>query len=85
MLQTFIELCGYANVKPFECVGTFSEVNYAISKTIKNQDGNELPYLLKYYKENYKLDDLKDDKLHYFNENNNVPKEFVNLLRERIF
>ena len=85
LLQTFIELCGFANVKPFECVGTFSEVNYAISKTIKNQEGSNLPYLLKYYKENYKLDDMQDDKLHYFNENNNVPEEFINLLKERIF
>ena len=85
LLQTFIELCGFANVKPFECVGTFSEVNYAISKTIKNQEENNLPYLLKYYKENYKLDDGQDDKLHYFNENNNVPEEFINLLKERIF
>lgn len=85
LLQTFIELCGFANVKPFECVGTFSEVNYAISKTIKNQGEKDLPYLLKYYKENYELDDMQDDKLHYFNENNNVPEEFINLLKERIF
>ncbi|MGN1299130.1 MAG: hypothetical protein ACI4UE_04010 [Candidatus Scatovivens sp.] len=85
LLETFIELCGYGNVKPFECVGTFSEVNYAITKTIKNQEGKKLPYLLNYYKENYKLDDLKEDKLHYFNEINNVPNEFINLLKERIF
>ena len=85
LLQTFIELCGYAEVKPFECVGTFSEVNFAISKTIKNQEANELPYLVKYYKTNYKLNDLTEDKLHYFNDNNNVPDEFLKLLKERIF
>ena len=48
MLNTFIELCGYGEVKPFECVGTSEEVNYAISKTIKQleTEGKELPYLL---------------------------------------
>ena len=84
LLQTFIELCGYGETKPFECVGTYSEVNWAISKTIKDIGDNDLPFLLKYYKENYPLDNLADDKLTYFNDNNNVPEEFIKLLKERI-
>ena len=54
---------------PFECVGTPEEVNYAISRTIKQleTEGKELPYLLNYYKEN------------------NVPKEFEKLLKDLIF
>lgn len=84
LLKTFIELCGYGETKPFECVGTYSEIRYAITKTIENleKDGKELPYLLRYYKDNFELS--KEDLLHYYNENNNVPKEFEKILKDII-
>ena len=82
LLKTFIELCGYGETKPFECVGTYKEVRYAITKTIENSKGN-LPYLLKYYKKNYELS--KEELLSYYNENNNVPEEFENILKEKLF
>ena len=85
LLKTFIELCGYGEVKPFECVGTFDEVKFAVTKTISNLKDDNLPFLLKYYKENFDLYDLNEDKLHYFNENNNVPEEFKEILKRRIF
>lgn len=53
LLETFKGLCGYGEIKPFECVGTFEEVNYAVKKAIEQYDTSELPYLLKYYKEHY--------------------------------
>ena len=86
LLETFIGLCGYGEVKPFECVGTYEEVNYAISKTIKNleQEEKELPYLLKYYKENYKLVDTNTNIEKRYNEENNVPKKFDTELRKAI-
>ena len=48
LLNTFIELTGNGETKPFDCVGTFEEVNFAISKTIENiiKEKGELPYLL---------------------------------------
>ena len=58
------------------------EKRYAITKTIENSKGN-LPYLLKYYKENYELS--KEELLSYYNENNNVPEEFENILKEKLF
>jgi len=82
LLQTFIELCGYGETKPFECVGTYEEVRYAISKTIQNING-ELPVLLKYYKDNFEM--LDCDMLEFYNENNNLPKEFDEILRGKIF
>jgi len=87
LLNIFIELCGYGEVKPFECVGTPEEVNYAISRTIKQleTEGKELPYLLNYYKENYKLVDTNTDIEKRYNEENNVPKEFEKLLKDLIF
>ncbi|MDR0979442.1 MAG: hypothetical protein LBL91_05965 [Lachnospiraceae bacterium] len=86
LLKTFIELCGYGETKPFECVGTFEEVNFAVSTTIVRLEkaGNQLPYLLKYYKENYNLADLNIDLLSQYNENNNLDAEFEDLLKGQL-
>ena len=79
LLQTFIDLTGNSDNKPFECVGTYDEVNYALSLTIKNIDG-ELPYLLKYYKDNYSLVDI--NLLNNYNEENNLDSLFDRILRD---
>ena len=86
LLKTFIELCGYGKTKPFECVGTYEEVNYAISKTIINLEKNniQLPYLLEHYKQNYKLVDITNDLTTKYNEENNLTEEFNNILRRAI-
>ncbi len=84
LLNTFIELCGYGKIKPFECVGTFKEVNFAINKTIENLEDRELPYLLKYYNDNYGIYSLVEDLTKEYNENNNLPKEFDDILRGKI-
>lgn len=84
LLNTFIELCGFGEIKPFECVGTFSEVRYSVSKIIEKTSESELPFLLKYYKEHYKLEETSDKRLKYYNDNNNLPIEFENILKENI-
>lgn len=86
LLETFTELCGYGKIMPFECVGKYEEVKYAISKTIKQleTEKKELPYLLKYYKENYELIDIKNIEKRY-NEENNLPKRFEEILKEAVF
>ena len=58
LLKTFIELTGNGNNKPFECVGTYEEICFAINKTISNLHSKNLPYLLEYYKNNYNLVDM---------------------------
>jgi hypothetical protein len=81
LLNIFIELCGYSDKKPFECVGTYSEVRYAVSLVISK--GGELPFLLKYFKDNYPLElehDFKSD----FNDENNIPEEFINIVKEEL-
>ena len=85
LLETFKGLTGHSDWKPFECVGTFEEINFAVSKTIVNLEGQELPYLLKYYKENYGLYDLSEDITKRYNEENNLPKELDNILKGAIF
>ena len=81
LLKTFVELCGYGETKPFECVGTYKEIRFAISETIRNNKDN-LPYLLQYYKENYEL--TNENLLKYYNENNNLPKEFEKILKNKL-
>ena len=82
LLETFLELIGKSNHKPFECVGTYEEVNYAICKTVSNYEDN-LPYLLDYYKSNYNID-CDDSILHRFNEENNVPLEYIDIVKRSI-
>lgn len=82
LLNTFIELLGYGKTKPFECVGTYNEVRYAVSLTI-NKLGEDLPYLLKYYKDNYPLE-LNYNIENSYNNENNIDPYFEKLLREEV-
>ncbi len=84
LLKTFIELCGYSENKPFECVGTYDEIRFAVTKTIQNLElqKEELPYLLKYYKDNFELSN--ENLLKFYNENNNVPEEFEKILKNKL-
>ena len=86
LLKTFIELAGYGETKPFECVGTYEEVNFAISKTIKilEEKNEELPFLLKYYKNNYKLYNFQNNITKLYNEENNLPSKLNDLLRNEV-
>ena len=82
LLNTLLELSGNSDIKPFECVGTIGEVRYALSLTIKKL-GDNLPYLLKYYKENFKLE-FDDSYKYYFNEENNLDEKFINIVKEEL-
>ena len=93
LLKTFVELTGNGETKPFECVGTFEEVCFAISKTISNiengevygLENKELPYLLKYYKDNFELSNLKNDLTKNYYPENNLTEEQTKILKEEIF
>ena len=87
LLSTFLELTGNVETKPFDCVGTFEEVNFAISKTIENiiKEKNELPYLLKYYKDNFELVDTSIDITLRYNTENNLNEEQNDMLRKEVF
>ena len=87
LLEIFIELTGNGENKPFDCVGTYEEVKFAISKTIENIElrNETLPYLLQYYKNNYKLVDTKDDITKRYNNENNLNEEQNEILRKEVF
>ena len=87
LLKTFIELTGNGETKPFDCVGTFEEVNFAISKAINNieKQNEQLPYLLNYYKDNYNLVNTENDITLRYNDDNNLTEEQNDLLRREVF
>ena len=89
LLDIFINLTGNGEVKPFDCVGTFEEVNFAICKTIEkikedNKDNNKLPYLLEYYAHNFEMTDLTEDITKRYNEENNLNEIQEELLKKEI-
>jgi superoxide dismutase len=82
LLDTFKELLGYSETKPFECVGTYGEVRFAVSLLIDKLE-DDLPYLLRYYKDNYPLSLDTDYRLHY-NLNNNLDSSFESIVKDAI-
>lgn len=82
LLNTFIELLGYGETKPFDCVGSYKEVRYAVSLLISKLDG-KLPYLLQYYKDNYELE-LSIDYKTLYEEENNVPDIYQEKIRKEL-
>lgn len=81
LLDVFKEIIGYSDNKPFDCVGTYEEARYAISLVINKLD--ELPYLLKYYKDNYKLE-LDGSLIEKYNIENNIDKYYDDLVRKEL-
>lgn len=73
--------------KPFECVGTKDEINLSLYMIIDrlNKENKELPALLSDFKSN--IEDLThaiNKAKHEWNEENNLPEEFENALKEYI-
>jgi hypothetical protein len=67
-------------VKPFECVGTYDEVNYALTQKYKSYDKEKLPKLLAHYKPKEIAYNLEVD----FDGKNNLPQRFKEVLREQV-
>lgn len=83
-LEDFKELLGYSLNKPYECVGTYEEVRYACTSTIKKIqiEQTKLPYLLQFYLDNYPL--YNEKILSYFNDDNNVPSKYINKIKKEL-
>lgn len=79
LLNTFVELLGYSDKKPFECVGTYTEVRYAVCLTIEKLKG-KLPYLLQYYKDNYPMFEDKN-LLNSINDKHNIEERFLKIIK----
>ena len=77
-LESFKELCGSSENKPFECVGTIKEVRRAM--TIISKKDNS--YLTEYYRNNY--DDIMEDLTTSYNRENNLDEHYDSLLRNAL-
>lgn len=81
----FDKLIGIMPEKPFECVGSYNEVNAALQSLLRRyqKEGRPLPSLLKYYSglngiPAYSLKDFCSR----FDSNNLIPEYFLNLLKD---
>ncbi len=83
----FIELIGESSHKPFECVGSISEVNLAVKLAIRKylNENQKLPFLFDKYVNmglysTDNLDELNEKICRSFSENNLLPDKFKNIL-----
>lgn len=68
--------------KPFECVGTKKEINLALYRAAERRKGQELPLLLNSYINSPQAEKNPQSLDDFFDKNNFVPKELVELLKE---
>ena len=80
------ELSGYGETKPFDCVGTFEEVNVALSLTAQKvrEWGEKLPELLAKFECEYGFVEVTEDLTARWNDENNLTPEQDKLLREML-
>lgn len=89
MQRYFEQLIGLHESKPFECVGSVDEINFALCQAIKkrNAAGVPLPRLLEYYTttpayaQHKEAPDTYSD---YFDEVNLIPEEFKRYVKEAV-
>lgn len=86
LLSDFKGLTAMTPLKPFECVGTAAEYNFAVASAVAKmkKNGEKLPYLLKIFDENFDSSKTAADKslLSEFNAENLVPEKFENSIAE---
>jgi len=76
----FYQLFNDTEVKPFECVGTYDEVNYALQRKKKEYSKDNMPYLLNQYTSatnqdyNFKVDYKQT----------NLPQKFKEILESNV-
>jgi len=89
LLNIFRGLVQPDETKPFECVGTKEEINYALrlalEQTLAGSDTeeNDLPFLLRYYKENYYNPEQNFNVVNYYNSEHNIPDAYLPLILHR--
>lgn len=84
LIGIFDGLVGFTPVKPFECVGTVSEINFALLKLCERykKEQKEMPCLLKHFYEKADKSILDENLLTEYNPLNNVPDDFLFAVKE---
>ena len=82
MGQIFVGLINPDTTKPFECVGTREEINYAIKLAIEDENTPKpLPKLLEWYRTSYNYNPTTQYNVaDYFNSEHNIPEEYLKAL-----
>ena len=74
--EDFLGLILPDRLKPFECVGTRLEINFALQEALRNK--SDYPYLLRLYKEKYNVNEIdKNELINYWNKENSIPEEYL--------
>ena len=68
LIDMMLDMIGYGNSKPFECVGTYEEAKLAISQVIQKGENG---YLLDYYHNHFPLE-LDDKDIITYQESDNI-------------
>jgi len=78
----FYSLINPDTTKPFECVGTREEINYAIKLAIEDENAPKpLPKLLEWYRTNYIYNPTTQYNIaQYYNPEHNIPEEYLKAL-----
>ena len=85
LADDFKGLVGLSPVKPFECVGTISEIKYALALCIERMknNGEGLPALLEIFDQSFNINDiLSQPVMSEFNDCHNIPDEFMIAVNE---
>ncbi|MDR1629115.1 MAG: hypothetical protein LBS36_02740, partial [Oscillospiraceae bacterium] len=86
LLEEFKGLLGFVPVKPFECVGTVSEIRYALALTVRSLQakGASLPFLLAYFAEHSNIGEILAGQHGFlnFNDENSIPQKFLAIAKE---
>lgn len=91
MENYFIELIGQSEHKPFECVGSISEVNLAVSLAVRStlESGGELPLLFRKYVDlglycPDAIDQRNSACCASYSETNLLPEQFKTILKKEM-
>lgn len=87
LAEILFQFTGAAKEKPFDCIGTISEVNLALCEIIRQCGEKSLPVLLRVYKDSeeftrYRIQDF--DQLMKSYQPSNLPVQFENILKARL-
>ncbi|MBR3694162.1 MAG: hypothetical protein IKL88_06520 [Erysipelotrichales bacterium] len=85
LVETFYELIGLRDTKPFECVGAVDEINFAVIEAIKRY--TELPLMYQLYTQTplYQEYMSKENPYNtYYEEENNVPDRFATIVKKEM-
>ena len=80
--EEFLDLILEERLKPFDCVGTRMEINFALQEALRVKD--TYPYLLKLYKDNYLKNIINREMIKgFWNNENNIPEEYISIFGDK--